>query len=177
MRRIASHGIGVERTFLIHSPRIDKIEVTRRGNVRRAKLYYLRGLTGRAARIKESGRRLPARPTQAPGRLAGRFCVPGHLQLALLHRVVPSATEVGAIDERWQWPVTRPSARPASAPDLRWERAFWRAGLPRVAGVDEVGRGAMAGPLVAAAVVFPASEGWALAGCGRRLRACGTRSC
>lgn len=53
------------------------------------------------------------------------------------------------------------------SPDLRWERAFWTAGLHRVAGVDEVGRGAMAGPLVAAAVVFPASEGWAL----RRLRA------
>ena len=53
VRRIASHGIGVERTFLLHSPRIDKIEVARRGRVRRAKLYYLRGLTGRAARIKE----------------------------------------------------------------------------------------------------------------------------
>ncbi len=53
VRRIASHGIGVERTFLVHSPRIDRIEVTRRGRVRRAKLYYLRGLTGRAARIKE----------------------------------------------------------------------------------------------------------------------------
>ncbi len=53
VRRIASHGIGVERTFLLHSPRIDRIEVTRRGRVRRAKLYYLRGRTGRAARIKE----------------------------------------------------------------------------------------------------------------------------
>src|SRR5512133_3630921 len=53
VRRIASHGIGVERTFLIHSPRIDKIEVIRRGVVRRAQLYYLRGLTGKAARIKE----------------------------------------------------------------------------------------------------------------------------
>ena len=52
VRRI-SYGIGVERTFLVHSPRIDKIEVVRRGVVRRAKLYYLRGLTGRAARIKE----------------------------------------------------------------------------------------------------------------------------
>src|ERR671939_26076 len=53
VRRIASHGVGVERTFLVHSPRIDKIEVTRKGRVRRAKLYYLRGLTGKAARIKE----------------------------------------------------------------------------------------------------------------------------
>ena len=63
VRRIASHGIGVERTFLIHSPRIDKIEVTRTGKVRRAKLYYLRGRTGRAARIKE--RRRPQRPVVA----------------------------------------------------------------------------------------------------------------
>ncbi len=53
VRRIASHGIGVERTFLLHSPRVEKIEVTRRGVVRRAQLYYLRGLTGKAARIKE----------------------------------------------------------------------------------------------------------------------------
>ena len=52
VRRI-SYGIGVERTFLVHSPRIEKIEVVRRGVVRRAKLYYLRGLTGKAARIKE----------------------------------------------------------------------------------------------------------------------------
>ncbi len=53
VRRVASHGIGVERTFMIHSPRIDKIEVIRRGLVRRAKLYYLRQRTGKAARIKE----------------------------------------------------------------------------------------------------------------------------
>ena len=53
VRRIASHGIGVERTFLVNSPRIEKIEVMRRGVVRRAQLYYLRGLTGKAARIKE----------------------------------------------------------------------------------------------------------------------------
>jgi len=53
IRRISANGVGVERTFLIHSPRLDKIEVVRLGKVRRAKLYYLRGLTGRAARIKE----------------------------------------------------------------------------------------------------------------------------
>ncbi|MCL5958064.1 MAG: 50S ribosomal protein L19 [Chloroflexi bacterium] len=53
VRRIAAHGVGVERTFLRHSPRIDKIEVMRRGQVRRAQLYYLRGRTGKAARIKE----------------------------------------------------------------------------------------------------------------------------
>ena len=52
VRRI-SYGIGVERTFPVHSPRIEKIEVVRRGIVRRAKLYYLRKLTGKAARIRE----------------------------------------------------------------------------------------------------------------------------
>jgi large subunit ribosomal protein L19 len=52
VRRV-THGIGVERTFLLHSPRIDKIEVLRHGQVRRAKLYYLRDRIGRAARIKE----------------------------------------------------------------------------------------------------------------------------
>jgi large subunit ribosomal protein L19 len=53
VRRIASHGIGVERTFLLHAPRLDSITVVRRGKVRRARLFYLRGLTGKAARIKE----------------------------------------------------------------------------------------------------------------------------
>jgi len=52
VRRIA-HNVGVERTFFMNSPRIEKLEVVRRGRVRRAKLYYLRGLTGKAARIKE----------------------------------------------------------------------------------------------------------------------------
>jgi len=55
VRHIA-HDVGVERTFPIYSPRVDKVEVVRRGKVRRAKLYYLRGLTGRAARIKEAAR-------------------------------------------------------------------------------------------------------------------------
>lgn len=52
VRRI-SYGVGVERTFPVHSPRLEKIEVARKGVVRRAKLYYLRNLTGKAARIRE----------------------------------------------------------------------------------------------------------------------------
>lgn len=51
--RKISHGVGVERTFQSHSPAIDHIEVKRRGAVRQAKLYYLRALSGRAARIRE----------------------------------------------------------------------------------------------------------------------------
>lgn len=52
VRRV-SYGIGVERTFPLHSPRLDHIEVIRHGKVRRAKLYYLRNLQGKAAKIKE----------------------------------------------------------------------------------------------------------------------------
>lgn len=55
VRRI-SFGVAVERTFPMHSPKIAKVEVTRRGKVRRAKLFYLRGLTGKKARVKEKGR-------------------------------------------------------------------------------------------------------------------------
>lgn len=51
--RKVSFGIGVERTFPVHSPNLEKIEITRRGDVRRAKLYYLRDLRGKAAKIKE----------------------------------------------------------------------------------------------------------------------------
>lgn len=51
--RKVSYGVGVERTFPVNSPKIEKIEVLRRGKVRRAKLYYLRSLRGKAARIKE----------------------------------------------------------------------------------------------------------------------------
>ncbi len=55
--RKVSYGIGVERTFPVHSPRIDKIDVVTRGRVRRAKLYYLRSLSGKAARIQEEGQK------------------------------------------------------------------------------------------------------------------------
>lgn len=53
VRRIASHGIGVERSFLLHSPRLEKVEVLRHAHVRRARLYYLRKRRGKAARLRE----------------------------------------------------------------------------------------------------------------------------
>ncbi len=56
VRRIGAHGVGVERTFPLHSPRIEKIEVLRHAHVRRAKLYYLRDRQGKAARLREKRR-------------------------------------------------------------------------------------------------------------------------
>lgn len=52
VRRVA-HGCGIERVFPVHSPSVDKVEIVRRGKVRRAKLYYLRGRVGKAAKVKE----------------------------------------------------------------------------------------------------------------------------
>jgi len=59
--RKVSFGVGVERTYPLHTPVIDKIEVVTRGDVRRAKLYYLRNLRGKAAKIKEKRESVPTR--------------------------------------------------------------------------------------------------------------------
>ncbi len=64
VRRI-SYGVGVERTFPVHSPRIERVEITRHGRVRRSKLYYLRDLAGKAARLKEK-RAVAVPATTAP---------------------------------------------------------------------------------------------------------------
>jgi large subunit ribosomal protein L19 len=53
VRRTASHGVGVERTFLLNSPRVEKVEVIRHSHVRRAKLYFLRDLKGKKSRLRE----------------------------------------------------------------------------------------------------------------------------
>jgi large subunit ribosomal protein L19 len=62
VRRI-SYGVGVERTFPLHSPRIERVELVRHGRVRRSKLYYLRGLAGKAARLKEKRVTVPGMAT------------------------------------------------------------------------------------------------------------------
>jgi large subunit ribosomal protein L19 len=63
VRRIATHGIGVERTFLLNAPRVEKVEVAGHTHVRRAQLYYLRGRHGKAARLRE---KRTVAPEQAP---------------------------------------------------------------------------------------------------------------
>jgi large subunit ribosomal protein L19 len=63
--RKVSFGVGVERTFPLHTPIIDKVEVVTRGDVRRAKLYYLRDLRGKAAKIKEKRDSVPVRGAKA----------------------------------------------------------------------------------------------------------------
>jgi large subunit ribosomal protein L19 len=64
--RKISFGVGVERIFPLLSPNIDKIEVLKRGSVRRAKLYYLRGKKGKAAKVKEKERFFEAKPAETP---------------------------------------------------------------------------------------------------------------
>jgi large subunit ribosomal protein L19 len=73
--RKTSYGVGVERIFPVHSPRIDRIEITMRGAVRRAKLYYLRELSGRAARVTEDTRQ---RAGEAAGTGRNRTKAPEH---------------------------------------------------------------------------------------------------
>ena len=65
MVRKISFGVGVEKIFPLHSPSVDKIEVLKRGSVRRAKLYYLRGKKGKAAKIKEKERERVVKPVAA----------------------------------------------------------------------------------------------------------------
>jgi len=94
LRKI-SHGVGVERTFQTYSPQIDSISIKRRGDVRQAKLYYLRDLSGRAARIREKiakggVRQVPA----AAGRVTGQATAQ-----AVVAEDLPEATDEAAGDD------------------------------------------------------------------------------
>jgi large subunit ribosomal protein L19 len=71
VRRV-THGVGVERTFLVHSPRIERIEVVRHGQVRQARLYYLRGKVGKDARIRERREGFAGSRAQALAQRAAR---------------------------------------------------------------------------------------------------------
>src|SRR5205807_6807525 len=96
VRRI-SHGVGVERTFLLHSPRLDKIEVLRHGDVRRAKLFYLREKVGKRARIRE--RREPFGSNNAARVAAGAEAVPATAAPELEPEVEPEPEPEGELEE------------------------------------------------------------------------------
>jgi len=70
VRRIGAHGVGVERTFFVHSPRLEKVEIVSHAHVRRAQLYYLRGRTGKAARLREKRVDTRAAAAAAPAETA-----------------------------------------------------------------------------------------------------------
>ena len=104
--RKQSFGVGVERTFPVHSPKIEKIEVAARGDVRRAKLYYLRDRVGKRARVREK-------------RYVGpeEVVVPGLLHEQPSAEEQAEAAEVAALDAAAQAPVVETDAPPADAPE------------------------------------------------------------
>jgi large subunit ribosomal protein L19 len=91
VRRV-THGIGVERTFMVHSPLLEKVEVIRHGDVRRARLYYLRGLSTKEARFKERGRAVEAVVAQEPATVAAEAGVTAATE-AVSEPVVAQVTE------------------------------------------------------------------------------------
>jgi len=118
VRRIA-YGVGVERTFPLQSPRVDRVEVIRHGKVRRAKLYYLRGRSGRAARIRE--RRLEREKELAqmeqPGMEAEEEEVPAEAEVAAepeeaLAEAPAAAAPEGELSEEAKAPAEPEKAEP-----------------------------------------------------------------
>ena len=106
--RKISHTVGVERLFLLHSPKIAKIEVTRRGKVRRAKLYFLRGKVGKHARIKELR---TERPVKGAAKIAARAT---QTQQAMTAERADSQAEADArVDEATAEGATAPAENAA----------------------------------------------------------------
>jgi large subunit ribosomal protein L19 len=108
--RKQSFGVGVERTFPLHSPKIERIDVAARGDVRRAKLYYLRGRVGKRARVRERRNTGPeqaverellygAPPADGPDASAETLPVPGDEQLPAVAEEAPSAAAESAAAE------------------------------------------------------------------------------
>ena len=100
--RKQSFGVGVERTFPLHSPKIERIEVASRGDVRRAKLYYLRGRVGKRARVRE-------RRNTGPEQLVER---------ELLHAPLPDEPEVEAVEPELAEAATTAEPEPAAEADV-----------------------------------------------------------
>ena len=95
VRRV-THGVGVERTFLVHSPRIDKIEVLRHGQVRQARLYYLRDKIGKEGRIRERRAKVPAAPTAAAAKRESTAAAPTPAAKPATKATVKPATKATA---------------------------------------------------------------------------------
>jgi large subunit ribosomal protein L19 len=135
--RKQSFGVGVERTFPLHSPKIERIDVAARGDVRRAKLYYLRGRVGKRARVRERRNTGPeqtverellygATPADGPAASAETLPVPGDEQLpAVAEEAPPEAAESAAAEagagqpEDADSPTAPQDAGPATADEAK----------------------------------------------------------
>ena len=152
--RKMSFGQGVERIFPFNSKVIDKIEKIRSYKVRRAKLFYIRGLRGKAARLKEVDRVTgKVRPKQTSTSATKPRLRPGLFFAGTLHYLrAQSADGSHAAGARRSYTDSM-----TKVPVCGWklERGCARRGALRIAGLDEVGRGPMFGPVVAAAVILP----------------------
>jgi large subunit ribosomal protein L19 len=117
VRRISHASIGVERTFMLHSPRIDRFEVVRRGRVRRAKLYYLRSRQGKSARIKElrPTRHAAMRAAAATEAATAAPVAPEAPVAETIETAVPPI-EAAAVEPVTEPAVTEPVATEAAAP-------------------------------------------------------------
>jgi large subunit ribosomal protein L19 len=114
--RKTNHGTGTEQTFLAHSPRIEKITVLKRGKVRQANIYYLRDLTGRAARIKSDFRKKRALVSEKASKKAAKLAEEAQ-------KNTPEAPEKLPETSKAPTPKTTPSSETTSAPETPVSKA------------------------------------------------------